>query len=228
MENIKAVLLDVDNTLLDFNLCAKEATEKTYEKWGMAFHEEMFPAFLEVNQFLWEEIEKTHITKEELYQIRWKMIFEKLGIDGPDSAEFDSAFRKYLGESAIPIEGAYALLSYLSKKYILCISSNASYKRQVNRLTNANMIGYIKHLFSSEKIGHLKPAKAFFDACLIAIGDVQPHEVVVIGDSLSADIAGGIGAGMRTIWYNHDKLAISDEIKADYVVNSLSDIHNIL
>ncbi len=228
MYTIKAVLLDVDNTILDFNLCAKEAVEKTFSDWKLTYREEMFPVFLEVNQFLWEEIERNKITREELYHIRWKMIFEKLQIDGPDSAEFDVAFRKYIGESAFPVAGAYPLLSYLSEKYILCIASNASHQRQVYRLGKANMLTYIDHLFSSEKIGHMKPAKAFFDACLKELGTIKPDEVVVIGDSLSADIAGGIACGMHTIWYNHDKLALGGAVKPEYVVDSLLEILNIL
>ena len=228
MDKIKAVLLDVDNTILDFNLCAKEAMIKTFAAWRLEFQEEMFPVFLKANQYLWEEIEKNHITREKLYQIRWKLIFERLQIKGPDPLAFDEVFRKHIGVSAVPVEGAYSLLSYLSPKYILCIASNASYQRQVNRLTKADMIGYIVHLFSSEKIGHMKPAKAFFEACLAKLEDIKAHEVVVIGDSLSADIAGGVCAGMRTIWYNHDKQAASAEIRPDYVVNSLSEIKNIL
>jgi len=225
---IKAVFLDVDNTILDFNICAKESMKATFLDFGLHFEEEMFPPFLEVNGHLWEEIEQNRITREELYKIRWKMIFEKLQIEGPDPVEFDTVFRKYIGEIAVPIDGAYELLAYLSEKYILCIASNASHARQVKRLTKANMMQYVKHLFTSEKIGYPKPEKAFFDACLTELGNVAPEECVVIGDSLTADIAGGIVSGMKTIWYNHNHEGIPTKVKPDYIVNALGEIINIL
>ncbi len=225
---IKAVFLDVDNTILDFNICAKESMKATFLDFGLRFEEKMFPSFLEVNGHLWEEIEQNRLTREELYKIRWKLIFEKLQMEGPDPAEFDTVFRKYIGEVAVPIDGAYELLAYLSGKYVLCIASNASYARQVKRLTKANMMQYIKHLFTSEKIGHPKPEKAFFDACLTELGDVTPEECIVIGDSLTADIAGGIISGMQTIWYNHNHEETRAMIKPDFTVNALGEIQNIL
>lgn len=228
MQGIKAVLLDVDNTILDFHICAKEAMKATFEKWKLPFKEEMFAVFTVQNDILWEKIERKELTREELYKIRWKGIFETLEIVGADPVAFDVDFRKNIEESAEPVEGAHALLEYLSGKYILCIASNAAHRRQTKRLTKAGMLPYVRHLFSSEKIGHSKPEKAFFDACLATIGGISPSEVVVIGDSLTADIAGGVGSGMKTIWFNYNHVPTPSNLAADHVVDSLFDIQKIL
>lgn len=225
---IKAILLDVDNTLLDFGICARDSMRSVFADWNIPYSEEMFPVFWEVNGFLWEDIEQNRLTREELYKIRWKLIFERLGIDGYDPERFDDDFRKYIAESAAPVDGAYEILEYLSKKYILCIASNASRARQLKRLEKANMLQYVEHLFTSEEIGHPKPEKAFFDACLAQLGGVTPEETVVIGDSLTADVAGGINCGMKTIWYNHTHEAVPEDLQADYVVNALCEIKDIL
>ena len=228
MEKVKAVLLDVDNTILDFHQCARAAMQATFKDGGLAYEEEMFPVFMEVNDYLWEELEKETLSREELYKIRWKLIFERLGIEGTDPVDFDATFRKYIGGFAFPIEGAYELLDYLSKKYILCIASNASRKRQLKRLTTANMLSYVKYVFTSEEIGHPKPEKAFFDACLSTLEGIRAEETVVIGDSLTADIAGGVTAGMKTIWYNHFRVPAPADFSGDHIVNSLQEIQNIL
>ncbi|MBQ7033141.1 MAG: YjjG family noncanonical pyrimidine nucleotidase [Clostridia bacterium] len=225
---IKAVLMDVDNTLLDFGICARDSMRGVFADWGVPYREEMFPVFWEINGKLWEEIEEGHLTKEELYQIRWKLIFERLGIEGYDPVRFDDGFRKYIAESAAPVEGAYEILEYLSPKYILCVASNASPARQIKRLTKANMLQYFEHLFTSEEIGHPKPEKAFFDACLKTLDGITAAETVVIGDSLTADIAGGAGCGMKTIWYNHTHEAVPEKLRADYIVNTLLEIKDIL
>ena len=228
MKDIQAVLLDVDNTILDFNIGAMEAMRATFLEWKLPFSEDMFSVFLTCNQKLWEDIEKNKLTREELYKIRWKIIFGALDISGPDPVQFDEVFRKNLGESAAPVEGAYALLEYLSRKYTLCIASNAAYERQVKRLEKANMLSYIRHVFSSEKIGHPKPEKAFFDACLSSLDGILPQETVVIGDSLTADIAGGNESGMKTIWYNHNREEIPLDVQPDYTVYALKEILDIL
>lgn len=228
MDGIKVVLLDVDNTLLDFNLCAKKSIIKTFSKWGIAYNESVFSAFLHVNRYLWEEIEKKNLIKEEIYALRWKMIFERVGMEGPESVLVDADFRSFMEDVAEPVEGAFELISYLAEKYTVCISSNATYNRQVKRLTMANMMQYVTLLFSSEKIGHMKPAKEFFDACLSELPSVKPEEVVVIGDSLTADVQGGNAAGMKTIWYNHDKINNNTEIVPTYTVDTLLEIRSLL
>ncbi len=228
MQGIKAVLLDVDNTILDFHACAKEAMCKTFARWNLPYEEHMFAVFTVENDILWEKIERQEITRKELYKTRWKGIFAKLNISGIDPEAFDADFRKNIEEGAEPVDGAYTLLEYLSAKYVLCFASNAAYKRQTKRLTKAGMLPYVRHLFSSEQIGHSKPEKAFFDACLETLDGISPSEVVVIGDSLTADIAGGVGSGMKTIWFNYNHAPVPSDLAADYVVNALSEIQNIL
>ncbi len=228
MKNCKVVLLDVDNTLLDFNMCAKEALQETFLEWNLPFTEETFPVFLSCNTYLWEQIEKSTLSKEELYNIRFRMIYDALGISGPEPSVLDARFREGISQGAVPIQGARELLSYLSRKYTLCIASNASHRRQVNRLTKANMIEFVEHVFSSEEVGHPKPEKAFFDACLKRLGNISRDEVVMIGDSLTADIAGGANSGIKTIWFNYNHEPMPDEKLFTYMVNSLEEIHTIL
>ncbi len=228
MKNCKVVLLDVDNTLLDFNMCAAEALKDALSEWDIPFTEEMFPVFLSCNKYLWEQIEKSTLTKEELYKIRFRMIFDTLGISGPEPSLIDARFREGISQGAVPIRGAHELLSYLSKKYTVCVASNASHARQVNRLTKANMIRFVEHVFSSEEIGHPKPEKAFFDACLARLGNVSRDEVVMIGDSLTADIAGGAQSGIKTIWFNYNHEPLPEEQLFTYAVENLEEIQDIL
>ena len=224
---ITTILLDVDNTLLDFNECARATIKEAFKSWGLNYNEKVFPIFKEVNDILWRQIETGEIDKSTLYQLRWKTIFEKLGIaaDGP---VFEQYFRTLFSESKQPVDGAYEILEYLSGRYNLCVASNASYQQQLKRLNNADMMKYFKHIFNSEQLGAPKPEKAFFDACFERLGNVKKEEVIIIGDSLSADISGGVVYGIKTMWFNYDKMPVTNDIKADYVVNSLEEIKNYL
>lgn len=227
MQGIQAVLIDIDNTLLDFERCAEIAIEKSFAAWDLPLSEHVFPIFREINDALWLELEKETITREALYQVRWTSIFARLGILA-DGVRFDECFRRYITDIAEPVEGAHALLRYLAPRYTLCVASNSTLARQTNRLQKANMFSYFDFIFTSEQIGHPKPEKAFFEACLASLGGLAPEKCVIIGDSLSADIAGGAGAGLKTIWFNFLKEPLPSVPPYDFVVSALSEIQNIL
>ncbi len=224
---IKAVLIDVDNTLLDFNKCADESMLWCAEQFGITFPEGYLDVFFSVNDPLWEKIEKGELTREGLYEIRWNMIFEKLGIvaDGP---EFEELFRERIKSSAVPVDGALDLIKYLSEKYTLCVASNTLLSQQKMRLEKAGMDKYVEKYFTSEKIGYPKPSKEFFKACFDWFDGIKKEEIIFIGDSITADINGADSFGFKTCWYNHNSLPMSACENADYKVNRLCEIIGIV
>ena len=119
-------------------------------------------------------------------------------------------------------------MKYLHGKYLLAVASNGPYEQQVNRLEKVGLLSYVDHMFVSGKIGHAKPSRAFFDACIEKMGDLKPEEVMMIGDSISADITGAKDYGMQTCWYNHKVAPLEQGEMADYTVDSLEEIKEIL
>ena len=226
MNNIKAVFIDIDNTLLDFNKCALWSMQKAFNDYGLSFENSMFDTFNMINNRLWLRIEKGELTKEELYACRWNMIFALIGID-VDGVEFENVFYSYLTESAELVDGALDLLKYLHGKYLVCAASNASYAQQIKRLNNAGMTEYLDRIFISEQIGFSKPQKEFFERCFEKISPIVPSETVMIGDSLPADIEGGASFGMKTCRYNHNLTNESSDLP-DFTVCSLSEIKKYL
>lgn len=222
---IKAVLLDVDNTLLDFNKCACAAMQDAAREFPLSLPEHAFAVFRRINDELWRRIEEQTLTTEELYRIRWALIFRELGIDF-DGPAFEARFYHYLTTAAEKVDGADELMAHLKDKYILCIASNAPYLQQVQRMEKAGYLPHLRHLFISEEIGAAKPSPLFFEACLAALAPLQPDEVLMIGDSLTADIAGAKACGIRTCWYRHG--SEKDGSMADYCVADLREICGIL
>jgi len=230
---LKAVLLDIDNTLLSFDEYVKEAMKRGFKEFKLCeYNEEMFSVFTEINNQLWRSLEQGEIDLEELKRVRWNMIFDRLGILA-DGVLFEKYFRAQLFESAIPEKGAKELLKYLHGKYILCAASNGPYNQQVNRLKIGGMLPYFDHLFISEEIGHTKPSFEFFDICLKRLNEkseipLNPNNLMMIGDSLSSDMAGGIQFGMKTCLYTPVKKDVPKEMKIDYIIESLAEIERIL
>jgi len=224
---IKAVFIDIDNTLLSFSEYVKSAMRDGFSQLGIGVYtDESFATFNRINDGLWHRIEQGTLTLEELKKIRWNLIFAELGIDY-DGVAFEKYFRDKLNFSAIPEKGAHEMLEYLSGKYVLCTASNGPYDQQINRLRVGGMLDRFEYNFISSKIGAQKPSREFFEAAFnelhAAHPDILPEETMIIGDSVSSDIAGGRAFGMKTCLYLK-----KDSGDADYIITDLSEIKNIL
>lgn len=227
IENVKVILIDIDNTLLDFNKGAKIAMAKALKECGVEFQDWYFEVFTRENDLLWEKIERGELTRQGLHKVRFHIIFDAIGIKGDgDKAEVE--FRKALFDIAETVDGANELLEYLSKKYKIYSASNAIYAQQINRLKIAKMHDYFDGFFISETIGVQKPTKEFFDYCFNHMNGITKEQTIMIGDSLTADIIGAKNYGIKSIWYNHLKKENQTQILPDYEVASLLEIKNII
>lgn len=213
---VKIVLIDVDDTLLDFQKCSKISLQKAFEACGLKFHDEYQEKFIAINAELWKQFERKEISEERLFEIRFQLVFDALNIQG-DSQKAETTFRKQLGLSHEVMEGAKELLDYLSQKYTLYIVSNSQYQRQVNRLKLAKLDHYFQDIYTSGKMDAVKPEYAFFEACFAAMNYPAKEDVVLIGDSLTADIQGAINYGIKPIWLHQGKADI-DVIQVEKLV----------
>ena len=138
----------------------------------------------------------------------------KIKIDG---VEFEKDFTDKLFDIAVPMEGAEDALGYLHERYVVAAASNAMTNQQTNRLKISGLHRHIDKLFASESLGVGKPSVEFFDR----------RNVVMIGDSQRADIAGACGAGIAAVWFDHKK---SGETCDDAVatITSLREIKELL
>ena len=162
-DKIKVLFLDIDNTLLDFDAAAAWAMEQCFQKAGLEYKSEMFAAFTEENNKIWQRIERKELTMDDLFYVRWQAILGHLGLEA-DGVEMEKEFRVLLNLSAVPVEGAEEILTYLKQqKYCLCAASNGPYDQQINRLKKADMLKYFAHCFVSEKVGADKPSQRFFE-----------------------------------------------------------------
>lgn len=224
---ITTIFIDVDNTLLDFGKCADDTIQKGFAEWNLPYNKHVTDIFRAINRQLWSEIQQGTLSREKFLKIRWQMVFDALHIDRC-GAEFENVFIKNLMTSHIAVDGALDMLQYLAKKYTLCIASNAPHEQQVSRLKKAGMMPYLSHIFTSGLFGYSKPQKEFFDGCFSLLPNTKKSEVLMLGDSISADIEGAKAYGLQTCWFNYDKEECTAVNCADYIINNFSEIRNIL
>lgn len=235
---IKAVFLDIDDTVLDFGAFVRSAMQAGFAQFGLpAYTEDMFPVFQRINNALWQRIERGEITRSQLMDLRWPAIFRALGMEG-DGRAFELYFRSALLHSAIPVPGAEEMIPWLSRRFILCAASNGPFAQQEYRLRQAGFLPWFHFLFISEALGVSKPEPLFFQRCLDELNSrcppaedakpILPGEILMVGDSLSSDMQGGIGSGLKTCYFNPEGRPVPGDLPLDYTITRLDQLRSIL
>lgn len=221
---IRAVFLDIDDTLLSFAGCVRQTMREGFPAFGLGeYREDMYGAARRVNALLWGQIERGELDLPALERVRWNMIFSDLGLDG-DGVTFERYFKERLFWSAVEVPGARELVERLRGRVVLCAASNGPNEQQVNRLRVAGMLDSFDHVFISERLGAEKPSREFFDACFAELGDIAPAETLIVGDSLTSDMAGGAAYGLRTCLFRPGTAAGERFPDVDHVVTSLLEV----
>ena len=224
---IEILLLDLDDTILDFHKAERIAIAKTIQDFGVEPTEKILSRYHVINKWHWEQLELGTMTREEILVGRFAMLFRELGSE-VDAVAVARTYEKNLAMGHYFLPGAEEAVDALHKKYRLFLVSNGTASVQKGRMTSANLYRFFEKVFVSQEIGHNKPAKAYFNACFAQIPDFDPEKAMIVGDSLSSDILGGINAGIRTCWVNPNHLAAKNGITPDYEIEALSQLPALL
>lgn len=221
------VLLDLDDTLLDFHRAEQIAIARTFVCLGIQPEEAIIRRYSEINASQWKRLERGEISREQVLVGRFTILFEELGIDC-SSREAKAAYEGFLSQGHYFMPGAEKLLGTLRNEYRLFICSNGTAVVQEGRLKSAGIGPYFEKIFISEEIGFNKPNPEFFERCFRRIPEFDRERSIIIGDSLTSDILGGINAGIRTCWFNPQRQPGREDIVPDYELVKLEQVPELL
>jgi len=224
---IEFLFLDLDDTILDFHKAERIALSKSIRSFGMEPTEEVLNRYHVINKWHWEQLELGRMTRAEVLLGRFSMLFEERCI-AVDAEAVARTYEKNLGIGHWFLPGAEEAVELLSKKYRLFLASNGTASVQKGRMTSANLYRFFEKVFVSQEIGHNKPSREYFDACFAQIPGFDPEKAMIVGDSLSSDIRGGINAGIRTCWVNPTHGATKNGIVPDYEIEALHQLPALL
>ncbi|HHT7237594.1 MULTISPECIES: YjjG family noncanonical pyrimidine nucleotidase [Bacillus] len=227
MKKYKTLLFDVDDTLLDFQKAEKIALRMLFEEKGLILTDEIEDRYKKINKSLWGSFEKGEITRNEIINTRFSILFKEYG-EEVDGILFENNYRSYLEEGNQLMQGAFEFINQIQSEYDLYIVTNGISKTQDKRLRNAGLHSLFKDIFVSEDTGFQKPMKEYFDYVFERIPNFSPEEGLIIGDSLSADIKGGYVAGIDTCWFNPEKKSNDSEIVPTYEVHNFEELYALL
>ncbi|MEG0450287.1 MAG: YjjG family noncanonical pyrimidine nucleotidase [Lysinibacillus sp.] len=227
MSKYEVLLFDVDDTLLDFDLSEGVALEKLFAQENVQVTPEMLVRYKEINESMWRAFERGEVEKQTLHNTRFSVFFKEYGIE-VDGAHFEAGFQQHLENAYHFVEGAYELIASLSKKHSLYVVSNGKTTTQNKRLKQAKLMQYFDGIFISEQTGYQKPMPAFFDYVFDHVKGINKKSTLIIGDSLTADVKGGLQYGIDTCWFNYHNVEQPKDIKPDYEIKQLKELYEVL
>ncbi len=223
----RIALFDADNTLLDFSRSEHDALTDCLIARGLPHDERIIARYSAINDAHWKRLEKGLTTRDQLRIDRFAVFFAEYGWD-LDPTQMADDYMAALSSKAYLMDGAEALIEQLVGKCRLFIITNGIGSVQNARFDVTPLAPHFEGVFISEELGCAKPDKAFFDRVAAAIPGFDPREALVIGDSLTSDIRGGINAGIDTCWFNPRGKGAPEGMPISYTVASLSEVAGIL
>lgn len=224
---LKTIFLDLDDTILDFRGGEAHALGRALREIGVEPTAAVLERYHVINMRQWELLEEGKLTRDQVMESRFQILFGELGVEH-SGREVCDRYESYLAEEHGFVPGAPELLKALSAQYALYIASNGSAAVQHRRLEEAGILPYFQGIFISEELGADKPSPAFFQRCFDAIPGFSRETALMVGDSLTSDIRGGINAGMRTCWLRHPGRLPRPDIVPDYEIRALDQLPALL
>ena len=237
--NYKLVLIDLDDTLFDYPKTEKTAFRNTFEELGFfvkselsndkkeEIYEKIKDRYKDVNLQLWKDLEKGAVDKDRLKVVRFEKIIEEFDLKY-NPYEMSELYLKKLGEGIFPFDATEKLCEYLHSKYKVGIVTNGIKEVQYSRIENSAIAKYIDKIIISDEVGVNKPDKRIFEYAINYFEIMDKSEVIMIGDSLGADIKGGQNAGIETCWVNLRNNVNDTGIVPKYEVRKLEELFEIL
>ena len=229
---IRIILWDVDGTLLDIHAAEAAAVRSLFREFGFGeCTDAMLARYSVINDSFWKRLERGEISRPEVLTGRYRKFFSEIGIDPEWASRFNEKYQLRLGDTIVYRDNSLDIIRKLRGKVQQHVVSNGTVVAQEKKLRLSGLGELMDGVFLSERVGAEKPNIAFFEKVFqeIHADDVcKPGEILIVGDSLTSDIRGGINAGIRTCWYNPKKLLLPEEYQIDYEIRDLNEIFGIL
>ena len=196
------LLIDNDNTLMDFNAAEAKALIDVLTAHNLPTDDATFHRYHEINDALWKTLERGETTQPQLKVERFRQLLRHLNRDGIDPAGMGAAYAANLGNHADLLPGAEDFIRALQGKVRMALVSNGVSAIQRSRLAKCPLTPLFDAIVISEEAGVAKPDPRLLEIALEKLGCTDKTKAVMMGDSLSADIAAANNCGVDSIFFS--------------------------
>jgi len=224
----EVIMFDADETLFDFKKSEREALKNTMIEFKIDYDENYhLKMYKDINSVIWKEFEDGIILQNNLNVERFKRLLSKLNFNF-DEIEFSKSYVKHLSYASFLYNDSLPLIESLYKEFKLIIITNGLKDVQYNRIRNSIIGKYFKNVVVSEEVDISKPDPKIFEYALNSINYNDKSKVLMVGDSLTSDIQGGINSGIDTCWFNPSNIIKKTAIEPTYEISNLMELKDIL
>ena len=216
---IEHIVFDLDHTLWDFNKNSRQALTEIFQNERLGDIIESFDSFhkeyIRINDLMWADYRLGILKKEDLRSGRFIKTLKSFNIDNADLADrIGEAYIKTSPYQKNLLPGTIEILDYLSDKYVLHILTNGFLEIQHVKMKNTGISQYFETVTCSEELGINKPNIEIFKFKEHKI-NISADKILMIGDSLEADVYGSLNADWKAIHYgeksnDNDVLSVSN------------------
>ena len=222
------ILFDLDGTLFDYQKAEKYALSKTFEDFNLSYNEKIhLPTYIEINISIWKEFEQNRIDVDTVKKKRFDILKKECNLSY-DVEKISEQYLTRFSETTFLYDDAVEILHYLKQKYHLILITNGLASVQWPRIKKSNIEPFFKTIIISEEVGAAKPSREIFDATFKKAGINEKNKALIIGDTVSSDILGGIDYGIHTCWFNNDYKEYDNAKKPTLIIRKLNELYSIL
>ncbi|EES74954.1 MULTISPECIES: YjjG family noncanonical pyrimidine nucleotidase [Paenibacillus] len=226
------ILFDADDTLFDYPKAENHALSRTLTEAGIPCTDEVMKAYQTINQQLWRDLEQGLVKQAALRTERFTRLVKELGVTPRSQVEeISERYLELLGEGTFLLEGAYELCRDLKEAgFHLAIITNGIKKVQANRIAGSALAKMFEAVIVSEDTGYSKPHPGIFDYAFEALGlrQTDKSRVLIVGDSLTSDMKGGLNYGIDTCWYNPYHRPNTLNLRPTYEIRRLAEVKTLV
>ncbi len=228
MAKYYCILFDADNTLLNFDAAENKALAETLVNYGIEPDAETVQTYREINTELWKQLEKGQIRREKLMNERFTRFLKAINAAG-NGAEMNRFYLEQLSTHPDLLNSnVLDVMRELSEVATLAVVTNGFDRVQSRRVQESGLANYLEDVFVSEKLDSEKPNRKIFDAALRSLGVENREHVLMVGDSLSSDIQGGVNAGLDTCWFNPNRAENPGKVCPTYEISNLEELYALV
>ena len=214
----RAILFDVDDTLLDFQTGNRNAVNRLMDELGY-FDPNRFDQYEAINLKCWEELEAGLLIQSQLKVARFVRFFDRYPVSG-DPKRAAGRFVELLGQQSILLPNALETVRKIAERLPVAIVTNGITSIQRSRLALSPLREYVTEVVISEEVGLSKPRPGIFLAALDRLG-VKPRDALMVGDGVNSDIRGANNAGIDACWYNPSGKVLPEGVHAEYEITDI-------
>ncbi len=227
MKKYDVLIFDLDDTLFDFQATEKEALTQIFKHYQIEPTQKNIDQYKTINHALWRALEAGDVTRDEVLNTRFTR-FLKAHNQDVDGALVEAKYRQLLNQGHHLLPHAKELMMTLKEQgYQLFAGTNGLSATQKRRLTDAQLLEFFEDIFISEELGIEKPHVNFFNAIFNKYNLTDKTKILMIGDSLTADIQGAHNSGIDSVWMNHHQKTVKHPLHT-YEIQNLKELLNIL